>query len=291
MKKRAIVTGGEKEQFPAMATLAVNIRGKCPNIADELVIFHNGVSQSEQERIQKIFPTRFIQYESPFATNAEKFTREVRHHFSFMLFCKYECWRLLEEYETVIWTDYDIVITHDITEIAARESTSCKFMNSRFLIRKFNANIDARIDELSDVDFIYGDNICGGLFVLFDNFPDYQGFYQDALRLTENLADTLVCAEEGVLSILLQRRKIHSDSLDYAVYCVNPKTQEVTEKAKILHTGGSLKFWNGFHNDAWENYYKIWTKEYGGMQMRRTSFHFKEVVRDLLPYGVVTRIL
>ena len=60
MKKTAIVTGGTKNHFPAMAVLALNIADKCPDIADELIIFHDGISEVEQKKVQQIFPTVFI---------------------------------------------------------------------------------------------------------------------------------------------------------------------------------------------------------------------------------------
>lgn len=53
--KKAIVTGGTRNFFPAMAVLALNIADKCPDIADELVIYHDGVSRSQQKKSKKSF--------------------------------------------------------------------------------------------------------------------------------------------------------------------------------------------------------------------------------------------
>ena len=34
-----------------------------------------------------------------------------------MVFCKYECFKLLDDYECVIWTDYDVLICKDLSEL------------------------------------------------------------------------------------------------------------------------------------------------------------------------------
>ena len=133
LKKTAIVTGGTKNEFSAMAVLALNIKDKCPNIADELVIFHDGVSEKEQKKVQEIFPTRFIKYNSPFV-NKPGFTESIKNYFTFMLFCRYECWNLLDDYSTVIWTDYDILILNNIEELKIRQNHCAKFAFSPMLL-------------------------------------------------------------------------------------------------------------------------------------------------------------
>lgn len=54
-EKRAIATGGGKEQFPAMAVLAMQIAKKYLDIADEPIIFHNGVKKSNKRGQVKFF--------------------------------------------------------------------------------------------------------------------------------------------------------------------------------------------------------------------------------------------
>ena len=136
-KKTAIVTGGTSNQFPAMAVLALNLADKCPDIADELVIFHDGISDDEQKKVNQIFPTRFINYRNPFSDKSS-FNETITNYFSFMVFCKYECWRLLEEYKTVIWCDYDITFLQNVSELKNLDGYYCSFIQDHILARKFN---------------------------------------------------------------------------------------------------------------------------------------------------------
>ena len=65
MGKTAIVTGGTKKDVSAMGVLALNIKEIAPDLADELIIYHDGISKKEQKIIQNIFPTRFCEYQFP----------------------------------------------------------------------------------------------------------------------------------------------------------------------------------------------------------------------------------
>ena len=96
-KKTAVVTGGTSNDVPAMACLVMNIKDTNPGLADEIVIYHDGISEKDQRLINRIFPTRFILYESPFK-DVMNFGDVVTKYFSPMVFCKYECFKLLDDY-------------------------------------------------------------------------------------------------------------------------------------------------------------------------------------------------
>ncbi|MBC5658719.1 hypothetical protein H8S44_02885 [Anaerosacchariphilus sp. NSJ-68] len=289
MKKRAIVTGGSKDQFPAIAVLIMQIANNCPDMADEIVIFHNGVEEEEQIRINKIFPCRFIEYTFPISDDG-KFGRAVWHYFTFMLFCKYECFRLLDEYETILWTDYDVYILKNISELMEQKEYPAKFMTNTLTIKKFNENIYSHLDELKDVDLLYGLSISCGIFVLKDSFPNYKHFYEECIQLTMELSDSLSCAEEAVISILLQRNKIKVGHIPPEIYCVHPKNYHGGEEIKILHAAGNPKFWNGLYYEPWQILMKQWIKM-GGEKVKNNRFMVKRLIRDVLPYGVVDYLM
>lgn len=289
MKKKAIITGGSKEQFPAIAVLVMQIAKQCPKIADEIVIFHDGVDEKEQDRINKIFPCRFIEYSFPIKDDGQ-FSRAVWHYFTFMLFCKFEIFRLLDEYETIIWTDYDVYILEDISELLQRDNYSVKFMTNKLLIKKFNENIYHHLDEIKDIDLINGLSISCGLIVLHDNFPNYKEFYESCIKLTMQLSDSLVCAEEAVISILLQKNHISVGNIDPDIYCVHPKQYQQNPKAKILHAAGNPKFWNGLKYKPWDEMMNLWVKS-GGRKIKNDGFKVKAFIRDILPYSLVMYLL
>lgn len=289
-KKTAIVTGGTKNQFFAMAVLALNIADKCPNIADELVIFHDGVSEEDQKKVQKIFPTRFIEYKSPFE-KVKGFSNTVSKYFSLMVFCKYECFRLLDEYKTVIWTDYDILIRKDISYIKNKGNYSCKFIKDSFLQTKFTFGLyreDFR-NEVEKLNFNEKAVSCP-IFVLYDDLSNYEKIYKDCIEYTVKLACALELPEEGVISLCLQKYRVDVDCLNCAEFVTPPsKFKELEKTANIFHAVGQPKFWNGLYNKDWQNYYDVWVNEYKGTKFVKMhpKQRFKNFIKNLLPYGFV----
>jgi hypothetical protein len=115
MKKSALVTGGTAKDVPAMASLLLNINAINKNLTDDIIIFHDGITLKDQKIMNKICPVKFYQYQYPYGV--QDFGDVITNYFSTMVFCKYECFKLLNEYSTVIWTDYDVVILSSIDEL------------------------------------------------------------------------------------------------------------------------------------------------------------------------------
>ena len=271
MKKTAIVTGGTSNQYPAMAVLALNIADKCPNIADELVIFYDDIPPSQQKLINSIFPTRFIKYESPFK-HTDNFSDEILHYFSPFVFCKYECFRLLEEYQTVIWADYDFVITEDISNLKTKNGFDAKFISDVMLGAKFNNKLYFEPNSLEDIHSfdLLGPAISCCIFVLYDTFKNFNGFYDECIKFTERYAPALYLPEEAVISVLFQQKNIQYEKLDYNKYSTLPKDIEKNAGiTSIIHAVGQPKFWNGLYNEQWENYYSKWLKMGGAKHLDR----------------------
>lgn len=271
MKKTAIVTGGTSNQYPAMAVLALNIADKCPNIADELVIFYDDIPLEQQKLINSIFPTRFIKYKSPFS-HVDNFSEVIQNYFSPFLFCKYECFRLLDEYQTVIWIDYDMVITQDISELKEKNKADAKFISSKFLGQKFNDKVfwdQNCIEDIHNFDLLKPAITCC-IFVLFDSLKNFHQIYDECIRLTPRYAAALYLPEEAVLSVVLQQLNVEIDELDNAKYNTTPKEIEVNKGiTSIIHSIGQPKFWNGLYNEQWESYYKKWLEMGGAKHINR----------------------
>lgn len=290
-KKTAIVTGGTKNQFPAMAVLALNIADKTPGIADELVIFHDGININEQEKINKIFPTKFIEYNSPFK-NKYEFENNVTNYFSFMVFCKYECWRLLDEYSTVIWCDYDIIFLKNVEELKNTNDFYCAFIQDHSLVRKFNTKLFWKYEERAKNIPLSADGICACLFVLKDSFPNYSKFYELCIKTTIEYSEALNLPEEAVISLLINENQIIYKHIDDKIYALQPGNNIISEKTKGLHSCGTLKFWNGLQNEQWNEYYKKWLEEYNGQGFEeikkvKRQITLKKIIKSILPYGVI----
>lgn len=283
-KKTAIVTGGTANDVPAMACLVMNIKDTNPNLADEIVIFHNGIAQKDQTLINDIFPTRFILYESPFA-DVEAFGDVVTNYFSLMVFCKYECFRLLDEYECVIWTDYDVVIVGDLSELKKNNLLGISMIHLGTIRDNF---IEAELPETLHTRFdLKQAGVCLVCFVLFDSCAKFRDIYAACIKYTRELAHYIYLPEQAILGIVLQEYGATIYNLPKNLYHVHPKNNELASDVKILHAYGQPKFWNGIYNATWEKNYKRWIKMGGTPYEHRT---LKGKLRKTILYREIRKI-
>jgi len=256
MKKKVLVTGGTAKDAPAIASLLLNIKHTNNGLTDDIIIFHDGISDSDQEIMKSIIPVQFRLYN--YSGDMKSFKDVISNYFSTMIFCKYECFNLLNEYRAVIWTDYDVVINNDISELLTMSSSGFKLMPDihNTVRAMFNKDINNTIENYKlDIP-----GICMPIFVLFDNMIKYSEYYKYCLEQTDKFAPYLYLPEQCIINLLLQDYNIQYDPIDYKTYCAHPSHDKITEHTKIIHAYGQPKFWNGLYNVTWENNYKKWKK-------------------------------
>lgn len=261
MGRTAIVTGGTKKDVSAMGVLALNIKKIAPDLADELVIFHDGIKKKEQQIIKDIYPTCFYEYKFPISFWAKRKNRSLRY-FTPMLFCKYECFRMLEQYDRVIWTDYDVLILKNLKELVVNESGLQIAENGGALRQMFLPNVN-EID-MSGYDMEQS-CVCTPLFVVTKRIGEYKKFYDWCIKATLKYAKYIDLPEQCIISMLIQKFKIPYYNLSNRKYALHPK--EYDGKASILHAYGRPKFWEGLYNEQWEYYYREWC-QLGGSKYR-----------------------
>lgn len=262
MGKTAIVTGGTCKDVAAMGVLAINLREKAPDLADELIIFHDGISKKNQNIIQNIIPTRFEQYSFPIDFISKRKNRSLRY-FSEMIFCKYECFRLLKEYDRVIWTDYDVLILKDLHELNDRQDGLQIVRDSAPMRQMFLPSVQKV--ELDGFD-LSQHGVCTPLFVLAKAVGDYEGFYEWCITMTQKYAAYIDLPEQCIMSMLIQKYQIPYYNLSVKQYALHPR--EYDGEASILHSYGRPKFWEGLYNEQWEAYYAEWLSM-GGSRYRQ----------------------
>lgn len=264
MRKTAIVTGGTRKDVSAMGVLALNIKKITPNLADELIIFHDGISKKDREVISNIFPTKFYKYRFHVGWLNKRKSSSLRY-FSTMVFCKYECFRLLEEYDSVIWTDYDIVILKDLTELHNSMVGMQIFESSDSLGKMFYEKY--RNMEFAGYDM---DSVGLGtpLFVLRKSIGDYMKYYQWCKKTTLEYAPYIYLPEQCIFTMLVQKFHIEYESLSNEKYVASPREDNNKEDISIIHAAGRPKFWEGLRNEQWEDYYEEWIHR-GGSKYKK----------------------
>lgn len=251
-KNTAIVFGLTNNFVFAVASVMMDLKKFNHDWISEIVIIHDGISEDQQKLLNRILPCVFVKYNFPIKNNLI-FDQGIFNYFSKMVYSKYECLRLLDNYKNVIWLDYDIVITKDISELA-------DFCESGFKIMlggdKVSAQLNAPVEEYD----MMAEGITASTFVLQDHIPHYLRMYEFCYKKTEQYAKYLYCPEQAIFDFMIQEFFLKPDYIDWNIYSVHPDEINKYNQAKILHSYGHKKFWNEISNENWNSNYKNWLK-------------------------------
>ena len=276
MKKSAVCFTLSSNRAYAVASVMLDIKKYSPNLADEVVIFHNGLTKKDQIALNKILPTRFINYVFPIK-DLSKFSQTITHYFTTVIFSKFEAFKLLNEYKCVIVLDYDLLIRDDLSDIKAASRSGITTVN----------RTAQRINFFTQPIFGYDmeqESRIGGIWVLWDHLPSFNEIHTWCYKTTEELAEYLYLPEMGIISLALEKFEVRPDQfLDSNLYECHPNDTEYADKAKILHCWGQPKYWNGFYSKQWEDNYSVWLSIGGTPFTERTlTYKLKKMLRSLL---------
>ena len=277
-KKRVLVTGGTKSDVAAIGTFALNIKETNSHLFSKLVVFHDGISKKDQKVIEDIIDTDFIKYKLPFKSKNDV----IVNYFSPMLFCKYECFKLLEDYEEVVWSDYDVLIKEKLDEL-------CDFSGAGLIIvadpkKKIRDMFFKEILNHGIYDYdLSKEALCTPLFSVSREIGNFMDMYHWCYEKTMEYEADLELAEQCIISLLVQQFATTYAALSPEIYACHPR--DAKGKEKILHSYGQPKFWSGLKNDDWDRLYNIWLGM-GGSKYNDRKKVFMSKVRLL-----ITRIL
>lgn len=261
-KNNAIVFGLTADHIFAVACVMLDLKRLCPDLADEIVIIHDGVSVGDQRILGSILPARFIRYEFPLKSRNVLESSSVRQ-FTKMVFTKFECLRLLDDYKNVMWLDYDMVIQQGIAELFLPTEGGIRMMPGGLAVR---GQLLQSVDEY-DMD---AEGICACIFVFQDNLKNHKAMHQFCYEKLEKYAELLYMPEQAIFDFMIQEFKLNPIPIDVKVYSPHPTDATYAPQAKIIHAYGQPKFWNGLVNDQWNRNYQTWL-QMGGSPYRRPT--------------------
>ncbi len=260
-KNRAIVFTISKDLAFSVACVMMDIKKLCPAIADEIVILHDGISKKDQILLKSILPTRFIVYDFPF--DISLIPINILNYFTKMVFAKFECLKLLDEYKNVLLTDSDVVFQRDISELF-------EYCNSGFKILLGGNNVGSQFHYPIDEYDMNIECTASGIFVLQDHLKDYKKLYDFCYKSLLKYSDKVYLPEQAIFDIMIQEFDIDICPIDAKVYSAHPTDTIKAVNAKIIHAYGQPKFWNGIQNDQWNKNYQTWI-EMGGSKYRKKT--------------------
>ncbi len=252
-RNNAIVLGGTSDKMFAVGTFLLSFFEHNPSISTDVIIFHNGISEEDRNALSKIHPCRFIEYQSPFASDIP-WHKNV-NHFTHMVFSKYECLNLLEEYRTVIWFDYDMIVANSLDELFDPVPGGLKLI---------------AVEKVSD--FVLGDisnpelerhkdavGVHASCMAFYDTLPNYKSLYQWCLDATTRFAADLGCPDQVVFSAMVDEFKLDVYPLCFELYSPHPAkrgTRRSDRYAKIWHSYRTNKYWDSdFEDTSWNSYF------------------------------------
>ncbi len=91
-KEMAIVLGASGNMAFAIANVLMGLKKHSPNLADDIIIFQQDMSEKEMQLMQTILPCKFIEYKFK-----EKMDDEYFGRFTPVAFSRYDCFDMLDE--------------------------------------------------------------------------------------------------------------------------------------------------------------------------------------------------
>lgn len=250
--RRALVTGGTKDDVAPIAVFIKNIKETNSHLFDEIVVYHDGIKTKDQELIKSIYNTRFIEYTyKPKSKNDE-----VISYFSRMVYCKYECFALLDDYDEVVWSDYDVVVQGRLDEFCSIKDDEFNILTCGDVLRNFMYK-DIINKEILEYDLDLA-GVSTPLFALSSKLKDYDKIYRWCYEKTTAWGDDFYLPEQCIFSMAVQEFGIKTKRFEFDDYACFPTKSKGGEK--IIHAAGPVKFWNGMNNDTWNRLYNEWLK-------------------------------
>lgn len=254
--KAAIVFSGDQRHFFAIGTSIVSFLDVNPRWTGDIIVYLDRCSESNKQvmdRLQSKYPEvgiylRKFDFPSPSFSlrNSYSYTR-----FTPMVYSKFEIFRLLLEYDVVIYSDYDVVFLSNLEEFYSELPTfDIAMLDTADAIGKWVFLKEIKGYDLSKK--MYG----AGLIVLTRNIQkkfQAENLYQLARKHGWKLRQP----EQIIIGFVIEDFNLKCIGLDPEVYAASPKRLASSSESKIAHSPGLSKFWH-FQDSQWlESYRKF----------------------------------
>ncbi len=265
LKKKAIVFGLSSDMVFAVASVIQDIKSSNSGLSYDIVIYHDGISSSDYKALQKLYPVKLKRYSLPM--NTLGFNQNTLDRFSLMVFSKYECFKLLNIYDAVLWLDYDIVIKKNIEELFSFDESHFKIIRAGN-----NSKVEVQLHYPIEEYDMEAQAVCASTFALSADLTDFNSIYEFCIDSLGKYANALNYGEQAIIDFAIQEFNINIEWLDENKYSCHPKNYKYSNSASILHAYGYPKFWNGINNVQFDRNYNQWL-ELGGTPYQRNSFN------------------
>jgi len=242
-----------------------------PELFREAIIYHFDFSDEEKALLNRIMPCRFVVFDSPLMSEQVMhsiFNQTGFNRFSPLIFCRFDMFRYLKEFDLVMWIDTDILLQGSLSELLEeadrtgfaiyREDPQNK---SGFKVDYAQTNFNYPIKGYDMNAYL----LCSGLIIITRTLEikaDYTKWLTDkAIELLNRQA--LRMLDQGVINLLVQEFDIPIVPIGHnGKYGCWPYPGRNCSDAVLIHAWGPAKFWNDWYlfkkYPEWETYHREW---------------------------------
>ena len=247
-KELAIVLGATVNMTFALANVLMGIKKHLTIQKFDVIVYHKDIQGNEKIILSSIIHCEFKDYDLE--------SSDISHHslnrYSLLAYSRYECFDLLNEYQKVLWLDIDVFIQKDLSNLLSIDIEDVALWKND--IHKNGFNFKQPIDNY-DMESNYYNT---GIILFSDKMTDFSKMKDWCYKKTKEYGKHLICADQGIINLVLQEFKVKITDLE-EIYNCHPEKTFVNE-AVIIHPYAEEKLWNYYNFEEWSNNYKNWLK-------------------------------
>lgn len=267
-KKIALVFRASREFSFVLANTLVGLTRHNEKFWDDIIVYHDGIPGYEQKAIKSIVETQFIEMPSSEELAINDDTDSKKGFRS--LYCKIECFRLLDEYHQVIWNDTNILVRNDISGLAEygkNAGVALVLPSPQYVVGSSMVKLDEEYEVFSP---LWNTEVM----VLTDKLSDHEEMYKWCKETVTKHKSNLLWPDLAIINMALQRFNIDPEGIDPDEYACEVSSRLV-DRAMIIHVDEDKAFWN---NLGLMQKYSEWTQN--AIKWSQTLY---EYVKDKKP--------
>ena len=265
MAKRALalLLGITGDMGFAAACLLLALRRHSPALRPDILVFSDGRLPSGDALLLRELGASIL----PFSPPAGDFSPDAVRQFSLLSLARFEGFRLLDQYRTVMWLDVDTAIQDDISPLAEYGPLSLALEDPHFtdagVTSPASINVDAPLPDFDG----NAPNLNSGVLVLRDDLPRPHDLHRLCLEWLKTWGPRCRYIDQAVLNMLAQKLQRESSGLfrlvPYERFNAHPRNPAAGHAA-LVHAFGAYKLWDdGLTRCSfpeWDRDYQRWLK-------------------------------
>jgi lipopolysaccharide biosynthesis glycosyltransferase len=227
----------------AAGCLLLALRRHSPHLGADVLIYTDGELPPGDEALLRGLGARTVPYQPP----PVMLRPDASARFPPLALARFEGFRLLARYRTVVWLDVDTAIQDDIADLAAYGPLAMALEDPQFAENgrtpPAGVNFSAPVPGFDP----WAPNFNSGVLVLQDTLPDPEGIHSQCLEWLREYGRILHYPDQGVLNLLaqglLKQYPATLRQIPYDRFNAHPRNPEA-QHAAIVHAFGAYKLWD-----------------------------------------------